>query len=133
MRWSALEEVRNAAARVEGYRTAEWILMDYGDFVVHVFADKARKFVRPGASLAKAGRVELPAEFVNDSQFFEKRIVIGIVALSQSMREAVGLAERVAPTDANVLITTASRELEGRSGSFHPFPLTPGGPTLREQ
>src|SRR5258708_21999552 len=32
------------AARVEGYQTAEWILVDYGDFVVHVFDDKARRF-----------------------------------------------------------------------------------------
>ena len=32
------------AARVEGYQSAEWILVDYGDFVVHVFDDKARRF-----------------------------------------------------------------------------------------
>src|SRR5713101_2697562 len=32
------------AARVEGYQGAEWILVDYGDFVVHVFDDKARRF-----------------------------------------------------------------------------------------
>src|SRR6476661_1454199 len=32
------------AARVEGYQTAEWILIDYGDFVVHIFDDKARRF-----------------------------------------------------------------------------------------
>jgi ribosome-associated protein len=32
------------AARVEGYQTAEWILVDYGDFVVHVFDEKARRF-----------------------------------------------------------------------------------------
>jgi ribosome-associated protein len=32
------------AARVEGYQTAEWVLIDYGDFVVHVFDDKARRF-----------------------------------------------------------------------------------------
>ncbi len=32
------------AARVEGYQTAEWILIDYGDFVVHVFDEKARRF-----------------------------------------------------------------------------------------
>jgi len=31
-------------AHVEGYRQAEWILLDYVDFVVHVFSDKARKF-----------------------------------------------------------------------------------------
>jgi DNA-binding NtrC family response regulator len=36
--------------------------------------------------------------------------VIEIVALSEAMREAVSLAERVAPTHANVLIT-------GESGS----------------
>src|SRR6266545_1545680 len=28
----------SAPARIEGYKTAEWILLDYGDFVVHVFA-----------------------------------------------------------------------------------------------
>jgi ribosome-associated protein len=32
------------AARVEGYQNAEWILVDYGDFVVHVFDEKARRF-----------------------------------------------------------------------------------------
>jgi ribosome-associated protein len=31
-------------AQVEGYRQAEWILVDYVDFVVHVFSEKARKF-----------------------------------------------------------------------------------------
>jgi len=34
--------------------------------------------------------------------------VAEIVALSDAMREAVGLAERVAPTDANVLVTGES-------------------------
>jgi ribosome-associated protein len=32
------------ASRVEGYQNAEWILVDYGDFVVHIFDDKARRF-----------------------------------------------------------------------------------------
>jgi ribosome-associated protein len=31
-------------AHVEGYRQAEWILVDYVDFVVHVFSEKARKY-----------------------------------------------------------------------------------------
>src|SRR5579871_2450150 len=30
--------------QIEGYKQAEWILLDYVDFVVHVFAEKARKF-----------------------------------------------------------------------------------------
>jgi ribosome-associated protein len=28
----------------EGYTQAEWVLIDYVDFVVHVFSEKARKF-----------------------------------------------------------------------------------------
>jgi len=42
-------EVRLKAAglrptQVEGYRQAEWVLVDYVDFVVHVFSEKARKY-----------------------------------------------------------------------------------------
>ncbi len=29
---------------VEGYDHAEWILVDYGDFIVHVFSEKARAY-----------------------------------------------------------------------------------------
>ena len=29
---------------IEGYNQAEWVLVDYVDFVVHVFSEKARKF-----------------------------------------------------------------------------------------
>lgn len=39
-----LKKQGTRAARVEGYQTAEWILIDYGDFVVHIFDDKARSF-----------------------------------------------------------------------------------------
>jgi ribosome-associated protein len=31
-------------AHVEGYKQAEWVLIDYVDFVVHVFSEKARRF-----------------------------------------------------------------------------------------
>jgi ribosome-associated protein len=30
--------------RVEGRDTAQWVLLDYGDFIVHVFLDEARTF-----------------------------------------------------------------------------------------
>jgi ribosome-associated protein len=32
------------AHNVEGYKQAEWVLLDYVDFVVHVFSEKARRF-----------------------------------------------------------------------------------------
>lgn len=30
--------------RIEGLREAQWVLMDYGDFVVHVFMEEVRSF-----------------------------------------------------------------------------------------
>jgi ribosome-associated protein len=33
-----------APLRVEGLDDARWVLMDYGDFVVHVFQDEVRQF-----------------------------------------------------------------------------------------
>jgi len=47
---------------VEGRQTAEWILLDYGDFVVHVFDEKARKFYDLERLWREASRVELPPE-----------------------------------------------------------------------
>ena len=52
-----------SAARVEGYKTAEWILLDYGDFVVHVFDEKARKFYDLERLWRESKRVALPADF----------------------------------------------------------------------
>ena len=33
-----------APLRVEGQQDATWVLMDYGDFIVHVFLDETRRF-----------------------------------------------------------------------------------------
>src|SRR5262249_19790229 len=32
------------ANNIEGYNQAEWVLLDYVDFVVHVFSENSRKF-----------------------------------------------------------------------------------------
>ena len=40
----ALKAQGSRPAYVEGYRSAEWILLDYFDFVVHVFSPSARTF-----------------------------------------------------------------------------------------
>ena len=39
-----LERSGMRAAHIEGYRQAEWVLLDYVDFVVHVFSQKAREY-----------------------------------------------------------------------------------------
>ncbi len=39
-----LKEIGERPNSVEGYQNSEWVLLDYGDFVVHVFSEKARAF-----------------------------------------------------------------------------------------
>ena len=38
-----LEKTGLRPTHVEGYKQAEWVLLDYVDFVVHVFSEKARQ------------------------------------------------------------------------------------------
>ena len=61
--YEQLKKAGHAAARVEGYKTAEWILLDYGDFVVHVFEQKARSFYDLERLWRESKRVALPEEF----------------------------------------------------------------------
>lgn len=51
---------------VEGYKQAEWVLLDYVDFVVHVFSDKARKYYDLERLWKSAKRLE-PAELERKS------------------------------------------------------------------
>jgi len=39
-----LAEVGQRPNSVEGYTQAEWVLLDYVDFVLHIFSERARKF-----------------------------------------------------------------------------------------
>ncbi len=40
----SLKKAGDPPIAVEGYESAEWILLDFGDFLVHVFSDKAREY-----------------------------------------------------------------------------------------
>ena len=39
-----MEEIGQRPNSVEGYNQAEWVLLDYVDFVLHIFSERARKF-----------------------------------------------------------------------------------------
>jgi len=44
---AVIEELKQIKARplhTEGYNNAEWILIDYGAFVVHIFTEESRSF-----------------------------------------------------------------------------------------
>ena len=61
-----LKKAGTPAARVEGYKTAEWILLDYGYFIVHVFDEKARKFYDLERLWRESKRVEIAPEVVSE-------------------------------------------------------------------
>ncbi|MEW6129444.1 MAG: ribosome silencing factor [Acidobacteriota bacterium] len=54
-----LREAGKRPLHIEGFTNAEWILMDYGDFIVHVFADAARRFYDLERLWRDAKRVQL--------------------------------------------------------------------------
>lgn len=54
------KQLRRRPVRVEGYTSAEWILLDYGDFIVHLFDKNARDFYDLERLWRDARRVELP-------------------------------------------------------------------------
>jgi ribosome-associated protein len=62
-----LKRSGSPSARVEGYKTAEWILLDFGDFIVHVFEQKARQFYDLERLWRESKRVELPSGLFGDN------------------------------------------------------------------
>ena len=47
-------------AHMEGYAQAEWILIDYFDFVIHIFLERAREFYDLERLWKAAPRVAVP-------------------------------------------------------------------------
>jgi len=56
----ALKSKQVRPAHVEGYRRAEWVLVDYFDFIVHVFSPSARSFYSLERLWGNAARIDLP-------------------------------------------------------------------------
>ncbi|MBO0798764.1 MAG: ribosome silencing factor [Blastocatellia bacterium] len=57
-----IERLKKSGVRplnTEGYNNAEWILIDYGAFVVHIFTDESRRFYDLERLWRDAERVEI--------------------------------------------------------------------------
>lgn len=54
----ALKEVQQKAPRVEGLRSCDWVLIDAGDVIVHIFRPEVRQFY----NLEKMWGVDRPGE-----------------------------------------------------------------------
>jgi ribosome-associated protein len=51
-------EAGRSPLRTEGLEDSEWVLIDYGDFVVHVFLDETRRYYTLERLWADAPRLE---------------------------------------------------------------------------
>jgi ribosome-associated protein len=56
----SLKAQKQRPSLVEGYARAEWVLVDYFDFVVHVFSKHARDFYGLDRLWGNATRIEIP-------------------------------------------------------------------------
>jgi ribosome-associated protein len=57
-----LDERGERPVSVEGFDNAEWVLADYGDYLIHVFSEKARAYYDLDRLWRHAKIVELPQE-----------------------------------------------------------------------
>jgi ribosome-associated protein len=59
---TGLKEMGERPISIEGYDPGEWILMDYGDFLVHIFSATARSFYDLERLWRHANLVVIPPE-----------------------------------------------------------------------
>jgi ribosome-associated protein len=57
-----LKESGELPISMEGYEQAEWVLADYGDFLVHIFSPKSREYYDLERLWRNAKPVEIPVE-----------------------------------------------------------------------
>jgi len=61
----ALEQNGIKPLSIEGFDKAHWVLMDYGDVIVHVFYDRAREIYDLESLWVNARKVDAKQEFKN--------------------------------------------------------------------
>ncbi len=61
-----LKENGERALRVEGYREATWVLLDYGDVVVHIMREEQRQYYGLEAFWENAPLIESLREHLGD-------------------------------------------------------------------
>lgn len=60
---SAMKSAGHKLVSSEGYADGRWVLLDFGDIVVHVFLDALRDYYDLENLWAEAPKVKIPSEF----------------------------------------------------------------------
>ena len=75
---------------IEGYTQAEWVLMDYVDFVVHIFSQNARKFY----DLERLWKTASPRELADLEKPTRKPAAAKTASAAKAPRKATKSAPR---------------------------------------
>ena len=89
-------QLAQAGARpnsLEGYNQAEWVLLDYVDFVVHIFSERARKFYDLERLWKSAKRLK-PADLVKIKKPAAKKAVKRVASAGTTRKRTASTGRR---------------------------------------
>src|ERR1700761_282377 len=89
-----MQEIGDRPASMEGYNQAEWVLLDYVDFVLHIFSERARKFYDL-ERLWKSARKLTPADLAKPA---EKKAAPAVAAKKKVVKKVT--VKKAAPRKA---------------------------------
>lgn len=94
-----MEEIGQRPNSVEGYNQAEWVLLDYVDFVLHIFSERARKFYDL-ERLWKSARKLTPADLAKPA---DKKLPAGkkqLIAKKKTVKKSSAKKKTAVPRKA---------------------------------
>ena len=94
-----LEEIGQRPNSMEGYNQAEWVLLDYVDFVLHIFSERARKFYDL-ERLWKSARKLTPADLAKPA---DKKLPAGkkqLIAKKKTVKKSSAKKKTTVPRKA---------------------------------
>jgi ribosome-associated protein len=100
---------------IEGYNQAEWVLLDYVDFVVHIFSERARKFYdlerlwKSARRQSLAGLAKGPAAKKVTTPAARKKVAVTKRAQKKTSRKTKKIARRAGKKPARSKPATGRR------------------------
>jgi ribosome-associated protein len=108
-----MAEVGQRPNSVEGYSQAEWVLLDYVDFVLHIFSERARHFYDL-ERLWKSARKLTPADLAKKPATKKPTVAKREIAKKAPVRKKSAAPRKAKRTQARV---QSSRKQKPRSGT----------------